>query len=227
MRLHPALVGATSLLLPWVLPAHAETRVALAIGNSACVHADRLTNPRNDAEAVAAALKRSGFDTIIGTDLDKSGMEEATIRFARGARRADVAMFYCSGHAVQFAGVNYLMPVDARLTDEADLRRMVRVDQATSQEASDRKLLAGGGASRQQYEQSKAALQQVRTQLSDLQARLAFAREQLAYGQLRAGFDGVVTAVGVDVGMLVRAGQMVVEVNRQFIRAAPAGSTAK
>jgi hypothetical protein len=55
-------------------------------------------------------------------------MDEVTIRFARAARNADVAMFYYSGHAMQFAGVNYLFPVDAQLRDEADLRRMVRVD---------------------------------------------------------------------------------------------------
>ena len=39
-----------------------------------------------------------------------------------------MALFYYSGHAMQFGGVNYLMPVDAKLSDEADLRRMARVD---------------------------------------------------------------------------------------------------
>lgn len=59
-------------------------------------------------------------------------MDEATIKFAKAARTADVAMFYYSGHALQFAGVNYLAPIDAGLTDEADLRRMVRVDEIVS-----------------------------------------------------------------------------------------------
>src|SRR6187200_2748485 len=53
-------------------------------------------------------------------------------RFARSAREADVAMFYYSGHAMQFSGVSYLMPVDAKLTDEADLRRMTRVDEVVA-----------------------------------------------------------------------------------------------
>jgi uncharacterized caspase-like protein len=108
--------------------ASAEVRVALVIGNGAYQHAPRLPNPANDASDVAAALKRSGFDVILATDLDKDKMDEATIRFARAARTADVAMFYYSGHAMQFGGVNYLAPVDTQLTDEADLRRMVRVD---------------------------------------------------------------------------------------------------
>jgi TRAP-type mannitol/chloroaromatic compound transport system substrate-binding protein/uncharacterized caspase-like protein len=115
----------------WLLtaaPALAEKRVALIIGNGDYRSAPRLPNPRNDAEDVAAALKRTGFETIIGLDLDKNGMEDAAIRFARAARDADVAMFYYSGHAMQYAGVNYLIPVDAKLADEADLRRLARVD---------------------------------------------------------------------------------------------------
>jgi uncharacterized caspase-like protein len=106
----------------------AEKRVALVIGNSAYVNATPLPNPKNDAEDVSAALKRVGFETIVGVDLDQAKMQESAIAFARAARDADVALFYYSGHAMQFGGVNYLMPVDAKLTDEADLRRMARVD---------------------------------------------------------------------------------------------------
>src|SRR5215475_2800056 len=82
----------------------ADTRVALVIGNGAYKHIPRLRNPQNDAEDVAAALKRSGFDTILATDLDKAGMDNAAIRFARAARDANVALLYYSGHALQFAG---------------------------------------------------------------------------------------------------------------------------
>jgi hypothetical protein len=110
----------------------ADTRIALVIGNGAYRNAPTLPNPANDATDVAAALERSGFDVILATDLDRAGMDEATIRFARAARTADVAMFYYSGHALQFGGVNYLVPVDTRLTDEADLRRMTRVDEVVA-----------------------------------------------------------------------------------------------
>jgi uncharacterized caspase-like protein len=103
-----------------VAPALADKRVALVIGNGAYREAPRLLNPRNDAEDVAAALKRNGFETIVGLDLDKAGMEEKMISFARAARTADIAVFYYSGHALQYGGVNYLAPVDANLIDEAD-----------------------------------------------------------------------------------------------------------
>jgi hypothetical protein len=130
MRRHALLAFLAVLIFGTIAgPACADKRVALVIGNGNYRHAPRLSNPRNDAQDVVGALKRSGFETILGVDLDKAGMEQATIDFARAARTADIAIFYYSGHAMQFAGVNYLMPVDAELTDEADLRRMTRVDE--------------------------------------------------------------------------------------------------
>jgi uncharacterized caspase-like protein len=125
MRLLAAIL--TSVLLA-IAPVHAEKRVALIIGNAAYKNAPTLQNPTNDAQDVADALKRLGFETIVGLDLDKAGMEEKSIAFARAARDADVALVYYSGHAMQFAGINYLMPVDATLHDEADLRRLARVE---------------------------------------------------------------------------------------------------
>jgi carboxyl-terminal processing protease len=106
----------------------AERRVALVIGNGAYKNATHLPNPTNDARDVAAALGRTGFDVILGLDLDRAGLDDHAVRFARAARDADVALFYYSGHAMQFSGINYLMPIDARLADEADLRRLARID---------------------------------------------------------------------------------------------------
>ena len=107
----------------------AEKRVAFVIGNGNYRHATVLPNPKNDATDVSAALKRIGFEVVLGIDLDQHAMREASIRFARAARDADVAMIYYAGHAIQFNGINYLIPVDSRLRDEADIRRMIRVDE--------------------------------------------------------------------------------------------------
>ena len=63
------------LLLLGYQPAQADRRVALVIGNGAYVHAPHLPNPPHDAEDVAAALRRSGFETILGLDLDKAKMQ--------------------------------------------------------------------------------------------------------------------------------------------------------
>jgi hypothetical protein len=129
MRFLGCLALCLSLLVLTATEACAEKRVALVIGNGAYKSVPPLTNPTNDAADVAASLKRSGFDLVLGTDLDQAGMQDAAIRFAREARDADVALFYYSGHALQYAGVNYLVPVDAVLRDEVDLRRMARADE--------------------------------------------------------------------------------------------------
>ncbi len=123
--------------------AHAERRVALVIGNGGYENAPHLANPVHDAKGVVAALKKLGFVTVLSTDLGQAAMQDAEIRFARAADGADVALFYYSGHAMQFNGVNYLMPVDAKLRDEADLHRFVRVDQivADLQEAKNLRIL--------------------------------------------------------------------------------------
>jgi uncharacterized caspase-like protein len=85
------------LLVLVAVPAHAEKRVALVIGNAAYKNAATLQNPRNDAHDVAAALQRLGFETIVGLDLDDVGMKEKSIAFARAARDADVALVYSAG----------------------------------------------------------------------------------------------------------------------------------
>ena len=106
----------------------ADRRIALVIGNGAYTKAPHLRNPLHDAHDVAAALKRINFDVIQGTDLNQARMQDAIVRFARAMQSADVGIFYYSGHAIQFKGVNYLMPVDANLDDEADLYRFTKVD---------------------------------------------------------------------------------------------------
>src|SRR4051812_28675487 len=137
-----SLIAAAILMLSCV-GVHAETRVALVIGNGDYRNTSKLSNPRNDANDVAAALKRIGFTTIVGIDLDKAGMDDAEIRFARAARDADIAMVYYSGHAIQYAASNYLLPIDAQIKDSADLRRLAKVDDiiADLQQAKDLRIL--------------------------------------------------------------------------------------
>jgi uncharacterized caspase-like protein len=109
--------------------AFAEKRVALVIGNAAYQNTARLANPANDAEDVAAALTRVGFEVIFERDVTKRSMEQALARFSRAAHQADVALFYFAGHGLQDRGRNYLMPVDAKLEDEFSLNfEMTRLD---------------------------------------------------------------------------------------------------
>jgi tetratricopeptide (TPR) repeat protein len=123
-----ALLAATIALWAGLAPALAEKRVALVIGNSAYRDVPALANPRNDAEDVAAALKRLGFETTVGLDADRAAMERAIEAFATAVEGADVALFYYAGHGMQHQGVNYLMPTDANLQNAAGLRRLTKLN---------------------------------------------------------------------------------------------------
>ena len=101
--------------------AQAAERVALVVGNANYHHAPPLANPRNDAEDIAALLRGLGFQVTAGVDLDDAAMRDRVRSFSRRARTADVALLFYAGHGMQVGGVNYLVPVDAQLADEADL----------------------------------------------------------------------------------------------------------
>ncbi len=108
----------------FAVPASAEKRVALVIGNSAYQNVPRLDNPRNDAALMAETLGGLGFTLIGGRaqlDLDKSAMDTAVQNFGRQVQGADVALFYYAGHGVQVSGSNYLVPISANPTREADV----------------------------------------------------------------------------------------------------------
>ncbi len=97
-------------------------RVALVIGNARYGNAPELKNPANDAREMAAALERLGFHVIKGIDLDRAGFESAARAFARDAEGAEAAAFFYAGHGLQVDGVNYLVPIDAKIEREADVR---------------------------------------------------------------------------------------------------------
>lgn len=102
----------------------AEKRVALVVGNSSYQNVTRLDNPRNDASLMAETLTALGF-ALIGNraqlDLDKAALDNAVQSFGRQVQGADVALFYYAGHGVQVSGQNYLVPINANPTREADV----------------------------------------------------------------------------------------------------------
>ncbi len=99
-----------------------EKRVALVIGNSAYRSAPPLANARRDADTMAATLRRVGFETVdLEGDLPREKLVEALRAFARLAETADWALIYYAGHGIEVNGVNYLIPVDARLATDRDV----------------------------------------------------------------------------------------------------------
>ena len=104
-----------------VLPAAAEKRVALVVGNSTYKEVSPLPNPVNDANDIAAALKASGFDVVLGIDVDKRDFDSRIRSFTQLLETADVAVLFYAGHGMQVGGRNYLIPVDAKLQSEREL----------------------------------------------------------------------------------------------------------
>src|SRR5882757_9395929 len=105
-----------ALLLPALafsaLPAAAEKRIALVVGNSSYQNVARLDNPKNDAGLIADTLGRLGFTLVGGgaqVDLNKARFDSVIQRFGNQLVGADVALFYYAGHGIQIRGTNYLV----------------------------------------------------------------------------------------------------------------------
>ena len=107
---------------PAATAAAPEKRVALVIGNGAYRAVGALPNPGHDADTIGEALRATGFATVtIQHDLDRAGMVAALKAFADAADKADWAVIYYSGHGMEVAGENYLVPIDAKLASDRDV----------------------------------------------------------------------------------------------------------
>lgn len=126
-RAKPSAKPGVVLLLAFVLVALASValaagRVALVVGNSTYDHIGRLPNPENDAVDMSAALRRLGFEVTTELDADRVELTEALRAFTRRSAGADVSLVFYAGHGLEMDGVNYLVPVDARLERDVDVR---------------------------------------------------------------------------------------------------------
>jgi TPR repeat protein len=124
------------------LPAVAERRVALVIGNSAYQAVSGLPNTTKDANAIADVLKADGFASVrTALDMTRAGMIASLNEFQREADTADWAVVYYAGHGLEISGTNYLVPIDARLGDDRDLQdEAVSVDRVLYAVENARKL---------------------------------------------------------------------------------------
>jgi hypothetical protein len=120
----------------------ADHRIALVIGNSAYENVPALPNPARDAALVADTLKRAGFETVmVQTNLRKDALMTALRDFAARAERADWAVVYYAGHGMEVGGINYLIPVDARIAADRDIGfEAVPLDQVLNAAERARKL---------------------------------------------------------------------------------------
>ena len=124
MKAVRSLVAVVQAVVFLVAPAvvFADGRVALVVGNGTYAHIGRLPNPDNDAADMSAALQRLGFEVTTEFDADRVELTAALRAFTRRSAGADVSLVFYAGHGIEMDGVNYLVPVDARLERDVDVR---------------------------------------------------------------------------------------------------------
>jgi hypothetical protein len=108
-----------------IIPSFAASdRYALVIGNAKYPDAEApLKEPINDARDVADELKRDGFNVDVGENLTGEQMRRAFDRLYGKIKPGSVALVFFSGFGVQSSRQSYMIPVDAQIWTEPDVRR--------------------------------------------------------------------------------------------------------
>src|SRR6201991_2289513 len=125
MKTSLALLLALIFSVAWTLPSSAAgDRFALVIGNAKYPDADTpLKEPINDARQVADELKRDGFTVEIGENLTGDNMRRAFDRLYNKLRPGSVALVFFSGFGISSNRQSYMLPIDAQIWTESDVRR--------------------------------------------------------------------------------------------------------
>src|ERR1700737_2076630 len=141
MRFLVTAIAAAALLVSANV-AKADKRVAFVVGNGAYKNVAALPNPAVDAKSMAKLLRNVGFDVVEGSNLTRDKMTEKLLDFGKKAEGADVALFFYAGHGIAVNGTNYLLPVDADLKSEMDVKlgSAINVDLTLEQTMADAKV---------------------------------------------------------------------------------------
>ena len=97
----------------WIRTSSNNEKLALVIGNSKYQYGNSLSEPANDADAMAAALKAQGYDIVLGYNLNLTEMNIAIDSFSKKLSVYKEAVIYYAGHGFQVGGKNYIAPTSA------------------------------------------------------------------------------------------------------------------
>ncbi|MEH2517846.1 putative caspase-like protein [Bradyrhizobium sp. AZCC 1610] len=139
---YPTLILSAICMLFTAGAASAEKRVAFVVGNGAYKNVAPLPNPSVDAKAIAATLRNVGFEVVEGSNLTRDKMTERLLDFGKKAQGADVALFFYAGHGIAISGTNYLLPIDADIKSEMDVKlgAAINIDLTLEQTMGDAKV---------------------------------------------------------------------------------------
>ncbi|MGE5157269.1 MAG: caspase family protein [Gemmatimonas sp.] len=109
---------------PAAVTTNNSARLALIIGNSHYPDASEpLTQPIADARALSVALRHDGFDVDVVEDASRDDMTRAVARLKSKIRKDSVVLLFFGGYGVQAGRESYMIPVDAKIWKERDVRR--------------------------------------------------------------------------------------------------------
>jgi uncharacterized caspase-like protein len=100
------------------LPAHAEKRVALVIGNNDYKNVPKLQKAVNDARTMGDTLKQLGFTVMVAENQNRAQFSQSLLAFDNAVGPGDTAFFFYAGHGFEIAGQNYLLPTDVPAATE-------------------------------------------------------------------------------------------------------------
>jgi hypothetical protein len=128
--------------VPLAKQAQGDRRIALIIGNSAYKSVGALANPQRDADVIATSLRNIGFEKVeLVSDASREGLVNALRAFAEESEKADWAVVYYAGHGIEVNGINYMIPVDAKLAADRDVQfEAVPLDQVMASVEGAKKL---------------------------------------------------------------------------------------
>jgi len=99
------------------------TQLALIIGNGNYPDAaEPLHQPINDASGLADAMSRRGFDVDMVEDATKADTANAIERLKSRIKPGSVVMLFFGGYGVQSGRESYMIPIDATIWKESDVR---------------------------------------------------------------------------------------------------------
>lgn len=133
------------------------SRLALVIGNGHYPDASApLAQPINDARGLTAALRSNGFDVDVVEDATRDDMHRALGRLKARIKPDSVVMLFFGGYGVQVGRESFMIPVDAAIWKEADVRRdglsVEQVLDAIKEQGAKAKLVVLDASRRNPYE---------------------------------------------------------------------------
>jgi len=100
------------------VPAHAEKRVALVVGNNDYRNVPKLQKAVNDARTMGDTLKQLGFTVMVAENQNRQAFSQTLLAFDRAVEAGDTAFFFYAGHGFEIAGQNFLLPTDVPAATE-------------------------------------------------------------------------------------------------------------